>query len=148
MFRYIQASYIAMMNKQAYEKAKKEAEAQVLRAFFATEELRKEVQRKQGEARVRASMKLLRQCVEVMETKLVPLLSVLLPASIKLESVAASLEKVKHNLLVQVWHLVVTVVLKLMFMLVVGSRYSQSRGGTPSPGYFDWNIREIYPRHP
>ena len=37
-----------MMNKQAYEKAKKEAEAQVLRAFFATEELRKEVQRKQG----------------------------------------------------------------------------------------------------
>ena len=105
MFRYIQASYIAMMNKLAYEKAKKEAEAQVLRAFFATEELRKEVQRKQGEARVRASMKLLRQCVEVMETKLVPLLSVLLPASIKHESVAASLEKVKHNLLVQVWHL-------------------------------------------
>ena len=110
MFRYIQASYIAMKNKQAYEKATKEAEAQVLRAFFATEELRKEVQRKQGEARVRASMKLLRQCVEVMETKLVPLLSVLLPASIKLESVAASLEKVKHNLLVQVWHLVVNVV--------------------------------------
>ena len=124
MFRYIQASYIAMMNKQAYEKAKKEAEAQVLRAFFATEELRKEVQRKQGEARVRASMKLLRQCVEVMETKLVPLLSVLLPASIKLESVAASLEKVKHNLLVQVWHLVVNVDCRMPRNLCFGCRES------------------------
>ena len=123
MFRYIQASYIAMKNKQAYEKATKEAEAQVLRAFFATEELRKEVQRKQGEARVRASMKLLRQCVEVMETKLVPLLSVLLPASIKLESVAASLEKVKHNLLVQVWHLVVNVV-RLEITSCMGCRES------------------------
>ena len=137
-----------MMNKQAYEKAKKEAEAQVLSAFFATEELRKEVQRKQGEARVNASMKLLRQCVEVMETKLVPLLSVLLPASINLGSVAASLEKVKHNLLVQVWHLVVNVVRLETYVLVVGSRYSQSRGGSPSPRHSDGNFRQIRPRHP
>ena len=42
-FRYIQSAYIRMKAEEAKKKAQIESERQIMRAFFATEELRLEV---------------------------------------------------------------------------------------------------------
>ena len=43
IFRYIQSCYIRMKAEEAKKKAQVESERQIMRAFFATEELRLEV---------------------------------------------------------------------------------------------------------
>ena len=71
-------------------------------AFAATEELRTEVQRREGAAQQKRAVKNLTRNLEVLETKLPSLLEMLKPTSKKLADVASSLEQVKHNLVVKV----------------------------------------------
>ena len=65
------------------------------------------------------SIKMMKISLDVIEKKLSPLLKVLGPVNSKLELVAANLDKVKHNLVVQV--------LELSFLL-------SSSGPGPGPG--------------
>ena len=50
-------------------------------------------------------IKMMKISLDVIEKKLCPLLKVLGPVNSKLELVAANLDKVKHNLVVQVFEL-------------------------------------------
>ena len=100
--RYIQACYIRKKTQEAKEKAKEDARRQILTAFFATEELRLEVQRRQQAAQRKEAMKMLNKSLEILETKLPLLMEKLQPVSEKLADVASSLDQVKHNLVVQV----------------------------------------------
>jgi len=99
--RYIQSCYIRMKAEEAKKKAQVESERQIMRAFFATEELRLEVQKKEEELQLKNSIKMMKISLDVIEKKLSPLLKVLGPVNSKLELVAANLDKVKHNLVVQ-----------------------------------------------
>ena len=87
---------------EAKEKAKEDAKRQILTAFFATEELRLEVQRRQQALQRKEAMKMLNKSLEILETKLPLLIEKLQPVSEKLEDVARNLDQVKHNLVVQV----------------------------------------------
>ena len=87
---------------EAKEKAKEDAKRQILTAFFATEELRLEVQRRQQALQRKESMKMLNKSLEILEIKLPLLMEKLQPVSEKLEDVARNLDQVKHNLVVQV----------------------------------------------
>ena len=87
---------------EAKEKAKEDAKRQILTAFFATEELRLEVQRRQQSLQRKESMKMLNKSLEILETKLPTLMDKLQPVSEKLKDVARNLDQVKHNLVVQV----------------------------------------------
>lgn len=100
--RYIQACYIRKKTLEAKEKAKEDARRQILTAFFATEELRLEVQRRQQALQRKEAMKMLNKSLEILETKLPLLMEKLEPVSEKLEDVASNLDQVKHNLVVQV----------------------------------------------
>ena len=71
-------------------------------AFAATEELRIEVQRREEAAQQKQAAGNLTRNLEVLESKLPPLLEMLKPTSKKLADVASSLEQVKHNLVVKV----------------------------------------------
>ena len=70
--------------------------------FSAIEELRTEVQRREGAAQQKRVVKNLTRNLEFLETKLPSLLEMLKPTSKKLADVASSLEQVKHNLVVKV----------------------------------------------
>ena len=93
---------------EAKEKAKEDARRQILTAFFATEELRLEVQRRLEAVQHKEAMKMLNKSLEILETKLPLLIEKLQPVSEKLADVASNLDLVKHNL-------VVKVILKLAF---------------------------------
>ena len=69
-FRYIQACYIRKKSLEAKEKAQEDARRQILTTFFATEELRLEVQRREQAAERKEAMKMLNKSLEVLETKL------------------------------------------------------------------------------
>lgn len=99
--RYIQACYIRKKTLEAKEKAKEDAKRQILTAFFATEELRLEVQRRQQALQRKEAMEMLNKSLEILETKLPLLMEKLKPVSEKLEDVARNLDQVKHNLVVQ-----------------------------------------------
>ena len=87
---------------EAKEKAKEDAKRQILTAFFATEELRLEVQRRRRALQRKEAMKMLNKSLEILETKLPTLMDKLQPVSEKLKDVARNLDQVKHNLVVQV----------------------------------------------
>jgi len=99
--RYIQACYIRKKTLEAKEKAREDARRQILSAFFATEELRLEVQRREQAAQRKEAIKMLNKSLEVLETKLPHLMKMLLPVNEKLSNVASNLDQVKHNLVVQ-----------------------------------------------
>ena len=100
--RYIQALYIRKKTYEARDKAREDARRQIMTAFAATEELRIEVQRREEAAQQKQAAGNLTRNLEVLESKLPPLLEMLKPTSKKLADVASSLEQVKHNLVVKV----------------------------------------------
>ena len=100
--RYIQALYIRKKTYEARDKAREDARRQIMTAFAATEELRIEVQRREEAAQQKQAARNLTRNLEVLESKLPPLLEMLKPTSKKLAEVASSLEQVKHNLVVKV----------------------------------------------
>ena len=110
--RYIQACYIRKKTLEAKEKAREDARRQILTAFFATEELRLEVQRREQAAQRKEAFKMLNKSLEVLETKLPHLMKMLLPVNEKLSNVASNLDQVKHNLVVQVIILLTSFTLK------------------------------------
>ena len=110
--RYIQACYIRKKTLEAKEKAREDARRQILTAFFATEELRLEVQRREQAAQRKEAFKMLNKSLEVLETKLPHLMKMLLPVNEKLANVASNLDQVKHNLVVQVIILLTSFTLK------------------------------------
>jgi len=99
--RYIQAKYIEMKSKEAMEKAEEDAKRQILEAFFATEELRIEVEKREQALMVKSCLESMRKSYQFLEGKLAPLLEKMCPADERLEAMASSMEKVKHNLVVQ-----------------------------------------------
>jgi len=99
--RYIQAKYIEMKSKEAMEKAEEDAKRQILEAFFATEELRIEVEKREQALMVKSCLESMRKSYKFLEGKLAPLLEKMCPADERLEAMASSMEKVKHNLVVQ-----------------------------------------------
>jgi len=99
--RYIQAKYIEMKSKEAMEKAEEDAKRQILEAFFATEELRIEVEKREQALMVKSCLESMRKSYQFLEGKLAPLLEKMCPADERLEAMANSMEKVKHNLVVQ-----------------------------------------------
>ena len=111
-FRYIQACYIRKKSLEAKEKAQEDARRQILTTFFATEELRLEVQRREQAAERKEAMKMLNKSLEILETKLPHLMKMLKPVSDKLSDVASNLDQVKHNLVVQVIILILILTLK------------------------------------
>jgi len=99
--RYIQACYIWKKTLEAKEKAREDARRQILTAFFATEELRLEVQRREQAAQRKEAIKMLNKSLEVLETKMPHLMKMLQPVNEKLADVSSNLDQVKHNLVVQ-----------------------------------------------
>jgi len=99
--RYLQAKFIEMKSRQAREKAEKDCENQLFHAFSATEKLRQEMMRKQEENLMWSNIALMRKSLELVETKLAPVLMVLGSVNEKLSLVAGGLDRVKHNLIVQ-----------------------------------------------
>merc|ERR1719186_2286524 len=75
--RYLQAKFIEMKSRQAREKAEKDCENQLFHAFSATEKLRQEMMRKQEENLMWSNIALMRKSLELVETKLAPVLMVL-----------------------------------------------------------------------
>ena len=116
--RYIQASYIKMRSEEAKRQAEMDVKKQILKAFFATEELRVQVEKKEQEMQFQSCFSLARKSLQVLETKLAPLLQVVKSSNNKVRMVAESLEHVKHNLVVQV-----TTLAHLMTLLFVGGAY-------------------------
>ena len=91
-----------MKSEEARRKAEKECQRQVLQAFFATEAMRVEAQKREQQLHLQSSLKLIKDSLTVLDTKLSPLLNVVGSSNGKLQTIADSLDRVKHNLVVQV----------------------------------------------
>merc|ERR1719474_728204 len=99
--RYIQAKYIEMKCKEAKEKAEEDAKKQILSVFFATEELRIQHQKLEEKKIMKSCLHNMRKSFQFLEDKLAPLMEKMSPADERLDAMAKSMEKVKHNLVVQ-----------------------------------------------
>jgi len=99
--RYIQAKYIEMKCREAKEKAEEDAKKQILTVFFATEELRIERQKLEERKLMKSCLANMRKAFQFLEDKLAPLMEKMSPADERLDAMAKSMEKVKHNLVVQ-----------------------------------------------
>ena len=75
--RYIQAKFIAMKSREAKKKAEEDCRNQILQAFFATEELRMEVQRKSQEAMMTKSLSAMKKSLAMVDQKIKPVVQVL-----------------------------------------------------------------------
>ena len=107
-----------MRSEEAKRQAEMDVKKQILKAFFATEELRVQVEKKEQEMQFQSCFSLARKSLQVLETKLAPLLQVVKSSNNKVRMVAESLEHVKHNLVVQV-----TTPTDLLTLLIVGGAY-------------------------
>ena len=67
--RYIQAKYIEMKSKEAMEKAEEDAKRQILEAFFATEELRIEVEKREQALMVKSCLESMRKSYKFLEDR-------------------------------------------------------------------------------
>ena len=76
LIRYLQAKFIAMKSKEARKKAEEDSRNQILQAFFATEALRMEVQKKSLEKVLNDSLASMRRSLVIVEEKLIPALQV------------------------------------------------------------------------
>ena len=74
--RYLQAKFIAMKSKEARKKAEEDARNQILQAFFATEALRMEVQKRSLEKVLNDSLASMRRSLVIVEEKLIQVLQV------------------------------------------------------------------------
>ena len=75
--RYLQAKFIAMKSREAKKKAEEDSRNQILQAFFATEELREEVQRKSLEVAMAESLTAMKKSLAVVDRKIKPVVQVL-----------------------------------------------------------------------
>ena len=75
--RYIQAKFIAMKSREAKKKAEEDSRNQILQAFFATEELRMEVQRKSLEVMMTKSLTAMKKSLAMVDQKIEPVVQVL-----------------------------------------------------------------------
>ena len=74
--RYIQAKFIAMKSREAKQKAEEDSRNQILQAFFATEELRMEVQRKSLEAVMTQSLAAMKKSLALVDQRIAPVVQV------------------------------------------------------------------------
>ena len=74
--RYLQAKFIAMKSKEARKKVEEDSRNQILAAFFATEGLRMEVQRRELRQVLDESLASMRSSLAVVEKNVVPTLKV------------------------------------------------------------------------
>ena len=77
VLRYIQAKFIAMKSREAKKKAEEDSRNQILQAFFATEELRMEVQRKSLEVMMTKSLTAMKKSLAMVDQKIEPVVQVL-----------------------------------------------------------------------
>merc|ERR1712098_441141 len=97
---YIQTKYIEMKCREAKEKAEEDAKKQILSVFFATEELRIERQKLEERKLMRSCLANMRKAFQFLEEKLAPLMEKMSSADERLDAMAKSMERVKHNLVV------------------------------------------------